>query len=143
MSYLWDSNILRHYFDNHPRLFQNLTSASDQSIMVSVVVVAEVLRGRSEALLKAEPAQLARAQEYLKYSQNELAGFEILYFDEKSLAVVERLKKEYNTRKRYGDILIAAQAIAGGHILVTRNVKDFRDLLPKNQIQNWIDDKAR
>ena len=24
MSFLWDSNILRHYLDTHPRLFENL-----------------------------------------------------------------------------------------------------------------------
>ena len=93
MSYLWDSNVLRHYFNNHPRLFKNLASVPDQSIMLPVVVVAEQLRGRSEALLKAEPALLAQSQELLEFTQNELAGFQILYFDEKSLAVAERLKK--------------------------------------------------
>jgi hypothetical protein len=30
--------------------------------------------------------------------------------------------------------------IAGNHIVVTRNQKDFVDLLPKHQLQNWIDD---
>jgi hypothetical protein len=29
--------------------------------------------------------------------------------------------------------------LAGGDIVVTRNVDDFRDLLPADRIQNWID----
>jgi predicted nucleic acid-binding protein len=36
--------------------------------------------------------------------------------------------------------MIAAIAIAGHHIVITRNQKDFTDLLPKQQLQNWIDD---
>jgi len=30
-------------------------------------------------------------------------------------------------------------ALAGGDIVVTRNVDDFRDLLPADLIQNWMD----
>jgi len=35
----------------------------------------------------------------------------------------------------------AAMAKAGNHIVVTRNIKHFEPLLPKNQIVNWIDEK--
>jgi len=38
-------------------------------------------------------------------------------------------------------VLIAAQTIAGRHILITRNMDDFRDLLSAQQLQNWIDEK--
>ncbi|MCI0659885.1 MAG: hypothetical protein L0220_02310 [Acidobacteria bacterium] len=44
-----------------------------------------------------------------------------------------------STRKRYADVVIAAMALAGGDIEVTRNVDDFRDLLPADRIQNLID----
>ena len=103
------------------------------------MVVAEQLRGRSDALLKAEPLQLARTQELFRQTQTLLSRFQILYFDEKSLATVERLKNQIKTRKRYADVLIAAQAIAGRYVLVTRNSEDFRDLLSPSQLQNWID----
>jgi predicted nucleic acid-binding protein len=39
-------------------------------------------------------------------------------------------------------MMIAAMALAGGHIVVTRNKQHFADLLPANQIANWIDDPA-
>ena len=59
------------------------------------------------------------------------------------LAEAARLKDSKKTRKHHADTFIAAQVIAGNHILVTRNIKDFRDLLPMRQLQNWIDDDVR
>ena len=50
------------------------------------------------------------------------------------------LMKQHSSHKRYADLMIAAIAIVGNHIVVTRNQKDFVDLLPKHQLQNWIDD---
>ena len=92
MSFLWDSNILRHYLEDHPLLLTNLKRVSRQEVWLPIVVVAE---------------QLSR------------------------------------TRKRYADVLIAAQVLAGQHILVTRNTSDFRDLLPMEQLQNWVDNEVR
>jgi len=143
MSFLWDSNILRHYLDDHPRLLQNLKKVPRQEVALPVIVVAEQLRGRSEAVLKAESAQLARAQELFKQTQTLLNKFPTLYFDQQSLALATRLKEQLKTRKRYADVLIAAQVLAGRHTLVTRNIDDFRDLLPPDQLQNWIDDEIR
>jgi predicted nucleic acid-binding protein len=78
-----------------------------------------------------------------KQTQNLLARFQILYFDEQSLAAVARLKAQVKTRKRYADVLIAAQTITGRHVLVTRNTEDFADLLAPGQLQNWVDDEIR
>ncbi|MEZ4869420.1 MAG: DUF4411 family protein [Caldilineaceae bacterium] len=141
MSFLWDSNILRHYVDDHPRLFQNLKRVSRDHVLLSIIVVAEQLRGRADTILKADSSQLARAQELFRQTQDLLNQFQILYFDERSLAVAARLRSQLKTRKRYADVLIAAQAIAGNHTLITRNTKDFHDLLPPGQLQNWIDNE--
>jgi len=143
MSFLWDSNILRHYLDDHPRLLQNLKKVPRPNVALPVIVVAEQLRGRSEAVLKAEPTQIARAQELFQQTQTLVNKFQILYFDQQSLTIATRLKEQLKTRKRYADVLIAAQVLAGHHILVTRNIDDFRDLLPPTQLQNWIDDEIR
>jgi predicted nucleic acid-binding protein len=59
--------------------------------------------------------------------------------NEQAIAELTGLRSRMNTRKRYADVVIAAMALAGGDIVVTRNVDDFRDLLPSDQIQNWID----
>jgi predicted nucleic acid-binding protein len=49
------------------------------------------------------------------------------------------LQRKKQLRKRYADAIIAAIAIANHDIVVTRNVEDFKDLLPASQIQNWVD----
>jgi hypothetical protein len=56
MSFLWDSNILRHSLDNHPLLLGNLKKVPRHTVMLPVVVAAEQLRGRANALLSAEPS---------------------------------------------------------------------------------------
>ncbi len=141
MSFLWDSNILRHYLDDHPLLLENLKKVVRSDVRLPVIVVAEQFKGRMDALLKAPPPQLSRAQQLFQQTQAVLSKFELLYFDDQSLAVAAQLTARFNTRKRYADVLIAAQVIAGRHILVTRNTSDFRDLLPPRQLQNWIDEK--
>jgi predicted nucleic acid-binding protein len=45
----------------------------------------------------------------------------------------------WDTKKRYLDLMIASMALAGNHIVVTRNTKHFKDVLPPQQIENWID----
>ncbi len=65
MSFVWDSNILHHYLEDHPLLLENLTKVPRQHVVLPIVVVAEQLRGRADAILKAEPAQLARAQGFI------------------------------------------------------------------------------
>jgi predicted nucleic acid-binding protein len=47
--------------------------------------------------------------------------------------------KKIQIQKCYVDLMIAATALAGNHVVVTRNVKHFSDVLPPHQIENWID----
>jgi predicted nucleic acid-binding protein len=140
MSFLWDSNILRYYLEDHPLLLNNLKKVLRQHVRLPVVVAAEQLRGRADAILKAEPTQLARTQHLFIQTQALLSRFQILHFDDQSLVIAERLAGQVRTRKRYADVLIAAQVLAGHHVLVTRSTRDFRDLLPADQLQNWVDD---
>jgi predicted nucleic acid-binding protein len=141
MSYLWDSNILRHYLETHPQLLENLGKVPHHEILIPIVVAAEQLRGRMDGLLKTLPSQLPRAQQFFQLALEVLREFDLLYFDDQALAIATQLIARSKTKKRYANVLIAAQASAGNHILVTRNTADFRDLLPAQQLQNWIDEK--
>lgn len=40
-------------------------------------------------------------------------------------------------------MMIAAMALAGHHVVITRNIKHFTDLLPPAQLANWIDEPPR
>ncbi len=138
--YLWDSNVLRHFGNNHSTINQHLQRVPWTEIALPSVVVAEALRGRCDYALKATPEQAAAAhQELLKLIQM-LQTFLIVSFDQPSAVVFAQMLKQHQSRKRYADLMIAAIAKAGHHIVVTRNLKDFADLLPKQQLHNWIDE---
>jgi len=139
MRYLLDSNILRVYTAKHPTLTRNLARIPAEQIGIPFVVVIEQLRGRFDAYLKAEPENLLREQERLLATQQFLSIYQTVYVNEQAVAELMALSARVNTRKRYADVVIAAIALAGGDIVVTRNVDDFRDLLPIDRIQNWID----
>ncbi len=141
MAYLLDSNILRHYAANHPVLMENLKRVPPHEIRLPVIVYAEQLRGRLEELLKAEPSRLLLAQEHLTITQELLSSFAVLPLDAAASALAEQFKQRLKTHKRHADLIIAAQTLAGRHILVTRNIADFRELLPASQLQNWVDDR--
>ena len=139
MRYLLDSNVLRYYTAKHPTLTQNLARIPAAQIGLPLVVVIEQLRGRFDAYLKAEPENLLREQARLLAAQQFLSQYQPVYVDEAAVAALTGLRQRVSTRKRYVDVVIAAMALAAGDIVVTRNVDDFRDLLPAAQIQNWVD----
>jgi len=139
--WLWDSNILRHFGEKHPTLHLHLQRISWADIALPSVVVAEVLRGRCDFALKASPEQAPLAHQKLLQIQKLLSQFNIVVFDEACAKALIELRQQHKTHKCYADMMIAAMALAGNHIVVTRNVKDFSPLLPKNKIANWIDEK--
>jgi predicted nucleic acid-binding protein len=138
--YLWDSNVLRYYFKQHPTLLSHLRHVSQKQIALPSVVVAEALRGRCEYILKATPEQVQVAEKLLAETLQTVQDFAAVTFDETSTTALAQMLKQHQSRKRYADLMIAAIAKAGHHIVITRNTKDFADLLPKAQLQNWIDD---
>ena len=138
--YLWDANIVRHFGQGYPTLRLHLLRVPWAEIALPSVVVAEVLRGRCDFALKASPAEAPLAHRRLLETQQLLARFGIVAFDESCATVLEQLRRKHRRRKRYADLMIAAMAEAGRHIVVTRNQDDFVDLLPKSQLVNWIDD---
>jgi predicted nucleic acid-binding protein len=63
----------------------------------------------------------------------------VVIFDESCVDAMEEMQRKHKTHKRYADMMIAAMAKVGNHIVVTRNQKHFTRLLPKIQLANWID----
>jgi predicted nucleic acid-binding protein len=137
--WLWDS--LRHFGEKHPILHLHLQQIPWKEIALPSVVVAEALRGRCDFALKASPEQAPLAHQKLLQTQELLSQFNVVMFDEKCAKALAELRQKHKTHKCYADMMIAAMAKANNHIVVTRNVKHFEPLLPKNQIANWIDDK--
>ena len=141
--YLWDSNILRAHGENHPTLSAHLRLVPWPEIALPSVVVAEAVQGRGEYALKAPPERAAFAHRQLLETFSLLQTFTIVTFDQASAATLAELLRRHQSRKRYADVMIAALALSGGHVLVTRNQKHFADLLPPAQLQNWLDSPPR
>ena len=138
--YLWDSNILRAFGDGHATVRRHIDKVGWGKIALPLVVVSEALRGRIEFTLKADTgAQLAQANRLFMETYEMLQSFNMLVFDEASGREFDNLRRRYKKHKRRADMLLASMVLAGKHILVTRNVEHFRELLPQSQIENWID----
>lgn len=120
-------------------MVRNLARVPAEQIGIPFVVVIEQLRGRFDAYLKADPENLMREQARLLAAQQLLSLYQTVYVDEQAVTALKTLRQKVNTRKRYADVVIAAIALANDDIVVTRNVNDFRDLLPSAKIQNWVD----
>ena len=136
--YLWDANIVRHFGQGHPTLSLHLRQVSWAEIALPSVVVAEIVRGRCEFALKASPMQAPRAHLRLQETLEMLSRFHVVVFNQACAETLARLRRRYRRRKRYADLMIAAMAVAEGHVVVTRNQVDFVDLLPPIQLVNWM-----
>lgn len=139
--YLWDTNILRHFGEGHPTLHLYLQKIPWSEIALPSVVVAEVLRGWCDFALKAVPSKAPTAHRLLMETSQLLSRFNVVIFDESCAAAMEDLQRKQKSHKRYADMMIAAVAKVGNHIVVTRNQKHFMKFLPKSQLANWIDEE--
>jgi predicted nucleic acid-binding protein len=110
-----------------------------EEIVLPSPTVAELLRGRADFAVKATPEQVVLAHQQLQETQRLIAQFDMLVFSDEDADMFRKVLKKFQSKKRYVDLMIAAMALAGNHIVVTRNTKHFSDALPPRQIENWID----
>ena len=141
--YLWDTHIVAHFTDNHPILLRHVENVEWHEIALPSPTVAELVRGRGEFALKATPERVVEAHQLLWQTQQLIARFRQLLIDDESAKVFKKLLSRVQSKKRYADMMIAAMALAGNHVVVTRNTKHFTDLLPPGQLVNWIDTPPR
>lgn len=141
--YLWDTNILTHFVDGQATLQEHLRRTPWTQIALPSVVVAEALRGRCDFALKATAAQLPLAHQLLSETWRLLQTFQVIVFDQACALALAQLQKKHSSHKRYTDLMIAAMAMAGDHVVVTRNTRHFADVLPTAKLANWIDDPPR
>lgn len=140
--WLWDSNIVRAFGNKKPLiLLEHVKRVSHSDIALPSVVVAEILGGRCDFARKASPEEAPWAHRQLLETQKLLAEFKVIVFDERCADLLKQLKQQHKAHKRYADMMIAAMAKAGNHIVVTRNTKDFKLFLPNHQLANWINDQ--
>ena len=134
-----DTDTLTHLIRGHPRVVERATPVA-ADIFVTMVTRIEQLRGRFDAVFKAENGEnLLRAHLRLIETENDLSRIPMLPIDAAVAAEFDRLRTNKKLMKiGRGDLLIAAITLANRATLVTRNLKDFR-LVPGLPVENWVD----
>lgn len=134
-----DTDILSLLQQNHERVSECFRRA-DRRIVTTIISRIEILQGRFAAVLKAADGDdLLRAQHRLKQSEIHLNKLPILVFSTATIARFDQLRQNTKLKKiGRGDLLIAAITLANRATLVTRNVKDFRQI-PQLTIENWAE----
>jgi tRNA(fMet)-specific endonuclease VapC len=136
---LLDTDIMTLWLTGHPVVDKRVLETPDL-VATTVVSRIELLGGRFEYLLKAnDGAQIQVAQSRLDQTERQLAGLVVVPFDAGSAAEFDRLRR-IKKLKRIGraDLLIASIALAHRAILVTRNLRHFREISGLI-LENWAD----
>lgn len=135
-----DTDTLTFFFRNHPRVVERMQTATEE-VAITIASRIETLQGRFDSLMKAaDGIALQRGQQRLDEAERHLAKIpKILPIDAAAAAEFDRLLGYKKLKKiGRGDLLIAAITLAHRATLVTRNVKDFRQV-PGLRVENWID----
>ena len=138
--YILDTDSLTHLHKGNQKIADRLATLADSEVGITIVTKTEILRGRIEFLLKAEDGGgLEKAQRLLLKTEELLAQILIIAFDENSIAKFDELRQNSKFRKiGRNDLLIASICLANRAVLVTRNVKHFKQF-PNLEVENWVD----
>lgn len=131
MKYLLDTNICIYAIKNRPEhVIKKITSHSPENLAVSVITHAELIYGAYKS---------QRVEENLEAVSLFLSPFEIIDFggnDALTYGQIRANLENKGTPIGANDLLIAAQALNKGYILVTNNEKEFKRI-DRINIENW------
>jgi tRNA(fMet)-specific endonuclease VapC len=138
--YLLDTDTLTHLHAGNSNILERLKSAIDIEVGITIITKVEILRGRIDYLIKAESsASLLKAQELLFRTETLLSELLIIPIDRSASIEFDRLRDVSKFRKiGRADLLIASIALANRAILVTRNLRHFKQI-PGLKLENWVD----
>jgi tRNA(fMet)-specific endonuclease VapC len=114
--------------------------ATEEDVAITIITRIEVLQGRFHAILKAaDAAQLQQAHQRLWDSEKQLETLPVLPIDRSATEQFGALLRNKKLKKiGRGDLLIASISLARRATLVTRNLRDFRQVSGL-KIENWAD----
>lgn len=138
--HILDTDTITHLHAGNLKVLENLKKTEDSDIRITVITRIELLRGRFEFLLKASnKEELVRAQKLLDRTEYLLSQIPVIPMDEKAGIQFDRLKNIKKLGKvGRADILIAAIVLSNSAVLVTRNIRHFRQI-PGLSAKNWVD----
>jgi tRNA(fMet)-specific endonuclease VapC len=135
-----DTNTLTHFFGGRQRTVEMFQQETEE-VTTTITSRIEMLQGRFAMLLKAADGQeLRRAQQLLDQTVRRLAEIpNVIHIDGVVADEFDRLRQNKKLKKiGRADLLIAAISLANRATLVSRNLKDFRQV-PGLRVENWAD----
>jgi tRNA(fMet)-specific endonuclease VapC len=134
--YLMDTDTVSLYQYGHPAVCAAIAERLSATVVISVMTVEEQLSGWYTELRRAKKAPiLAAIYERMAKTVLFYATLPILSFTEPAITRYEDLKRR---KIRIGkiDLRIAAIALENGATVVTRNLRDFKQV-PGLAIEDW------
>jgi tRNA(fMet)-specific endonuclease VapC len=128
--YLLDTDTLTHFYAGQSNVVERLRSVDDPDVGVTIITKGEVLRGRIDYLLKAQTgADLLKAQSLLFRTEELLNQLLIVPVTQRAAEQFDRLRTISKLQKiGRADLLIASIALSNQAVLVTRNLRHFRQI---------------
>jgi tRNA(fMet)-specific endonuclease VapC len=138
--YLLDTDTLTHLHFGNSNVVKRLKAVGDLEVGITIITKVEILRGRSDHLLKAETGiDLLKAQELLFRTEELLNELLIVPISQAASLEFDRLRAVSKYRKiGRADLLIASITLANRATLVTRNLRHFQQI-PGLRVENWVD----
>jgi tRNA(fMet)-specific endonuclease VapC len=134
--YLLDTDTVTLYQFGHPGVVERVLAHQGSDLHVAVITVEEQLTGWYTKLRKAKKRdQLARAYQRLTEAVTFLSGRQVVTFTEPAIQRYDQLRSDFRHLGK-GDLRIAAIAQEGGFTVVSRNLRDFRQI-PGLQVEDW------
>ncbi len=136
---VFDSDIFTLFAYGHEKVKKRYDEADDV-FAVTVITWIEVLKGRTDSLVKAaNEKELRIATDRMRHTEMVLHDFAVLPVDGATVAHFGNLSRNKKlTKMRRADMLIACIALGHKAKLVTRNLKDYKDV-PGLRLENWAD----
>jgi tRNA(fMet)-specific endonuclease VapC len=136
---VFDSDIFTLFAYGHEKVKKRYDEADDV-FAVTVITWIEVLKGRTDSMLKAaNEKELRVAAERMRHTVTVLNDFAVLPVDDAAVAQFGKpLRHKKLAKRRRADMLVACIALGCQARLVTRNLKDFKDV-PGARLENWAD----
>jgi tRNA(fMet)-specific endonuclease VapC len=134
--YVLDTDTLQLFQDEDANVVARVRAVAPADLATSVVCVEEQLSGWYTQLRQAKrPERLAWAYRRLAVTVRFLSRVQIVDFDEPAIGRYEELKR-LKIKVSKMDLRIAATVLDRDGVLVTRNVRDFRQV-PGLRIEDW------
>ena len=131
MRYLLDTNIISALVrDPRVTVADRIREVGEANVCTSIIVAAELRYGAA----KKASVRLSTQLELV------LAAFDVLPFETPADGVYGDIRAQLERTGTViggNDLLIAAQAVAGGHAVVTDNVRDF-ERVNGLAVMNWL-----